>query len=58
MESKISRKKGVSSMTERRQDIMCPYCKEMTGRKVGMYATVKDGKKQRFQCKECGRSWY
>lgn len=45
-------------MTERRKDIMCPYCKEFAGRKVGMYATVKDGKKQRFQCKECGRSWY
>jgi len=40
------------------QNVMCPYCKEIAGRKVGMYATVKDGKKQRFQCKECGRTWY
>ena len=44
-------------MTAKRNDIMCPYCKEMAGRKVGMYPTLT-GKKQRYQCRECGRTWY
>lgn len=45
-------------MTAKREDIQCPYCKELAGRKVGLCATIKDGKKQRYHCRECGRSWY
>jgi len=45
-------------VTEKNTKIMCPYCKEMSGRKVGVNATVTGGKKQRYSCRECGRSWY
>lgn len=36
---------------------ICPYCKNEKIQKVGKYATVK-GKKQRYKCTECGRSFY
>jgi len=45
-------------MTEKSDKIMCPYYKEIAGRKQGKVATVSAGKKQRYLCKECGRSWY
>ena len=45
-------------MTQKREDIICPYCKEMSGRKQGMTPSIKYGKRQRYLCRECGRSWY
>lgn len=43
---------------QKNQNIQCPFCKEMTGQKSGIKATVSQGKKQRYKCRECGRSWY
>lgn len=42
----------------RMKKMICPYCKERRIAKVGKIASVKDGKKQRFQCRECGRTFY
>lgn len=29
-----------------------------SGRKQGTIPSVTSGKKQRYSCRECGRSWY
>lgn len=49
---------GVDKMTQKSELELCPYCKNKSGRKQGKVATVSAGKKQRYLCKECGRSWY
>lgn len=36
----------------------CPYCKNERIQKVGKYASVSKGKRQRYKCPECGRSFY
>lgn len=40
-------------MTETR----CPECKSTNIQKAG-FAITRRGKKQRFQCRECGRVFY
>lgn len=37
---------------------ICPYCKNEKVQKCGLYPTVKEGKKQRYRCFECGRTFY
>jgi len=36
----------------------CPKCGSPKTRKVGKIPTVNKGKRQRYQCKECGKSFY
>jgi len=43
-------------MSETKPEI-CPYCKEEHVVKIGMKVTTS-GKRQRYQCMECGRTFY
>jgi len=36
----------------------CKYCKSERVVKSGFKATVSKGKRQRYQCAECGRTFY
>jgi transposase-like protein len=36
----------------------CPNCGSSKIRKFGFVITLKKGKKQRFQCYDCGKTFY
>ena len=36
----------------------CPVCESDHIAKAGLYPTVSEGKKQRYKCMECGRTFY
>ena len=42
---------------EKKKDIACPYCGKLENVKNGK-VRHKDGTRQRFLCKKCGRSFY
>ena len=49
----------VEFLAERvKKKMICPYCQESRIAKVGKIPTVKEGMKQRYQCRECGRTFY
>jgi transposase-like protein len=36
----------------------CPKCKSASVVRAGVYGTKKDGKRQRFECKDCFSTFY
>lgn len=36
----------------------CPKCKSTKVNKVGKVPSYKDGKKQRFMCRDCAKTFY
>jgi transposase-like protein len=43
---------------EEQKPEQCPYCKSDRVVKIGFRRTVKNGKRQRYQCQECAKSFY
>jgi transposase-like protein len=38
--------------------MLCPHCFSKHVVKAGFHNTVKNGKRQRFQCGECAKTFY
>lgn len=36
----------------------CPYCRSKIVWKSGILPSVRKGKRQRYKCGDCGKTWY